>query len=430
MSKRTVFFLSFFPRKTETFIHNELIGLLEKNVDFKVISLLRASSNWVQSASLKEIVTRHFCSLGYLIWLKGLFVGLKKPRMFFSNVIWIARLNHKNIIYRLRAFSALLVAYGVQKFVVQEKMEYIHAHFASYPTEIAMCLSRITGIPYGATWHAFDIWRDGNILVEKIAYAEQIVTCTQYNLKYLQSIIQPTGINKNKLKCIYHGVDFRDLPKSAKIASNFPLLAVGRLIPKKGFCYLLDALALLKQKGIIVKLNLVGFQRPFLDRITSGEGSELKRLKHKIKEHGLQNQVQLLNYLPHPEVLAVMGKSYALIMPSILDKKNNMDGIPNVVLEAMAMQRPVIASRLSGIPEVVRDFKTGLLVDPGNSEQLARAIETLLQDLELAKELGQEGYKFVMQHFNLQKTVMHCLHCFSCSESLQQEDAYDEVSVV
>lgn len=413
MSRRIAFFLSFFPRKTETFIHNELIALKEKGIDFQVFSLAQVSDQWVRNSVLKDIIQKSFVCLGYWVWLRGFVQALREPKKFLQHLAWILTLKHKNKILCLRVMTALLVAYGVKEKIVQTKIQYLHAHFASYPTEIVMCLSRITGIPYGATWHAFDIWRDANILAEKIHYAQQVMTCTQYNFDHLELLNEQTAFESNKLIKAYHGVDFAKLPVPTLLQANYPLLAVGRLIPKKGFCYLVDAIALLKSQGILVTLNIIGFPRPFLDRITSGEGSELNRLKRKIKLHQLEQQVNLIGYLAHAEVLAMMNQSYALVMPSVRDKKNNIDGIPNVILEAMAMQRPIVASRISGIPEVVQEGETGLLVEPENVSSLATAILKLLNDLALSQQMGQRGREYVFSHFELEKNVDKCLSCFS-----------------
>lgn len=410
MEKRIAFFLCFFPRRTETFIHNELIGLAEANCDFQIISLFKTPSDWIREESLRVIVDKKTSSLGIFIWLKGLLKGLKQPRQLVSHLLWLSSLKHKNSLFCLRSFSALLVAYALKDKMIESKIDYLHAHFASYPTEIVMCLSRLTGIPFGATWHAFDIWKDNNALTDKLRLAEQILTCTRYNADYLESL-QTSA--KSVVKLLYHGLNFKQFPPVMPLREKSSLLAVGRLIPKKGFGYLLEALAILKQKNIIIPLNIVGFPRPYVDRITSGEGNELKRLKQKIKAYGLEKEVQIHGFLPQATIFTMLNDSYALVMPSILDKKNNMDGIPNVILEAMAMQRPVIASNLSGIPEVVKEGITGLLVRPADAHSLADAILNLWLNPLLAKQLGYQARQFVLKQFNLEISTKHCLDCHS-----------------
>lgn len=413
MEKNIAFFSSFFPRKTETFINNELIILKNKGLNFKVISIIKSSDKWVRNVGMKNLLKNDHHATGYLVLLRGLIKGLTKPKLFIKHANWVLSLKHKNKLFALRVISALLVAYSLEDYIKTENIKYLHANFASYPTEIAMCLSHITGIPYGGTWHAFDIWRDANILSEKIFYAYQILTCTQYNLEHLVSLTTNQGVVASKVRRIYHGVNFNSLPSIQAVEENLPLLAVGRLIPKKGFCYLIDALGLLKQQGVYVKLNIIGFPRAWLDRVTSGEGSELNRIKSKIRHYKLENQVSLLGYKSHQEVFAVMNQSFALVMPSVRDKKNNIDGIPNVILEAMALQRPVVATAISGIPEVVINGQTGLLVEPENSDQLASAIKELLGNIEYAKSLGQNARRNVLEKFDIDENVNVYFDCLS-----------------
>ncbi|WP_454782258.1 glycosyltransferase family 4 protein [Legionella sp. WA2022007384] len=413
MKNNILFFLDFFPQKTETFIHNELIELRKNNIQFCVVALktIRGTTR----PELKAILEQSYYCTKYSIWLKGFFIGLQHPVTFFKNIAWVWKLKHKNILYRFRVITALLVAYGIKNYVLEKNIDYLHAHFASYPTEVVMCLSRITGIPFGATWHAYDIYRDGNIIPEKILYAEQILTCTQFNLDHIKMLSKEQPQYHNRLKRVYHGVNIENLPPSQLIQEDAPFLAVGRLIPKKGFRYLIDAIGLLKSQGLIIHLNIVGFT-PFLDRILCLEDNETKVLLKKIKFYGLEDQVKLLGYLPHSEVFTLMNKSYALIMPSIQDKKRNMDGIPNVILEAMATGRPIIASQISGIPEVVIPKQTGILVEPKNITELAQAIATLKNDLVLTREMGDKAQDFIMTHFKLEKTMQECLSCFAPQE--------------
>lgn len=412
MQKRTAFFLSFFPRKTETFILNEMIALKEKGLDFQVISLMRVSQQWVKHPILKDILANQYYDMGYGIWLKGLWQALHEPTLLFQQLRWISGLKHKNILFCLRVMSALIIAFGMRGYIRKNNINYLHSHFASYPTEIVMCISRLLNIPYGGTWHAFDIWRDANILAEKITHAEQIMTCTQYNFAHLHSLPGLDKASTLKIKRVYHGVAFDRLPAMKNIEHDYPILAVGRLIPKKGFTYLIDALGILKAQGISIKLNIVGFPRPWFDLITSGEGSELKRIKNKIKQYGLENDVTLLGYVPHQAVFELMNASYAIVMPSVRDKNNNIDGIPNVILEAMAMGRPAIASQLSGIPEVVINGETGLLVPPGNVQSLADAIFRLKQNIALTQKLGMQAKNYVLSHFDLYQNVHECQECF------------------
>lgn len=336
---------------------------------------------------LDDIVRRTvFFTHAWAKVLLGFWTLLKKPSLLKQSFAWARSLPHRTRRHKRRFFCVLLLAASVQE-KVRGKYTYLHAHFAGFQTELAMCLSKLTGIPYGATWHAYGIWRDRNILKEKISSAKIIMTCTDYNAQHLKKL---SPEDAHKIYKVYHGLDFARMPEPfpvSYIRSN-QWLAVGRLIPKKGFEYLIEAIYLLKQRNFPVQLTIVG------------DGDLKSSLKSLISRLDLRSQVTLAGYASGAEVWHFIQAAKGLIAPSVEAADGDIDGIPNVILEAMAQKRPVIGSDISGIPEVIIHEKTGILVPQRNAQKLAEAIERLSTDPKLAADMGERAAELVSSQFN------------------------------
>jgi glycosyltransferase involved in cell wall biosynthesis len=164
-------------------------------------------------------------------------------------------------------------------------------------------------------------------------------------------------------------------------------------VEKKGLTHLVAACARLRDRG-----------RPFRC-VLVGEGPERRPLEAQIQRLGLGDRVALAGHVPHREVVRHLRAATVLAHPSVVDRNGSMDGIPNTILEAFAVETPVVATRLSGIPEVVVPERTGLLVEPGDIEGLADALERLLADPALGRRLGAAGRALVIERFDLTRNV-------------------------
>jgi glycosyltransferase involved in cell wall biosynthesis len=261
-------------------------------------------------------------------------------------------------------------------------------------------VSRLLNRPYSVTAHANDIYVDPILLPEKMAEAKFVATCTQFNETHL------AGLNGNglghKLHCIYHGLDIDQYqPPERKQPSTTPLLlAVGQLKEKKGFAHLLRACRLLKDQGYNFKCHIVG------------DGPDRQVLTRQIEQLGLGGTVTLCGALPHQAVIDKYREADIFVLPCITGQDGDRDGIPNVILEAMAMELPVVSTRHSGIPEVVVDGVNGLLVPPADDTALAQALAKLLDDGNGRLQLGQRGRQTVIESFSVEKNVERLLEQF------------------
>lgn len=247
----------------------------------------------------------------------------------------------------------------------------VHGYFAHTPAEVAARAAALLGVPYGFSTHARDARKvESRVLAERARNAACVVAC---NTDVVEEILQGGGA----VHLLPHGVDLRRFkPQPPTHSKELRLLTVGRLVEKKGFHVLLDAAA---------RLDF-----PFRLRIV-GEGPERERLSKIIDTHELSRSVTLEGPLTHAELPEAYAGSDAVVVPSVQDSSGDRDGLPNVVLEAMACARPVVASDISAVGCAVTEGETGLLVPPGDAGALASALKRLAGAPELRERLGRGG---------------------------------------
>ena len=259
----------------------------------------------------------------------------------------------------------------------------IHGYFAHAPAEVAELVSMQLGIPFGFSVHARDARKVApEILSARARKAACVVACN----RDVAWELQDSGA---QVHLVPHGVDLeRFAPQPFPETRPLQLLAVGRLVEKKGFHILIDAAARLR---VPFQLDIVG------------EGPEEKRLTELIRAHGLGSKIRLCGPKTHDDLPEAYSRAHVLVAPSVVDRAGDRDGLPNVVLEAMACGRPVIASDVAALGSAVVHEQTGLLTAPGNSESLASAIELLANQQSMLGELGMRARVLVEREYDVQR---------------------------
>lgn len=243
---------------------------------------------------------------------------------------------------------------------------HIHAHFAGVPAGIARAAAHRIGIGYSISAHAKDIYlTDQALLRQNLGDARFVVTCTSHNAQHLRKIAPGVPVAK-----LYHGIDCAKLQPGEDAGRIDPplILSVGRLRSKKGLDVLIEACARLQQDGTAFRCEIIGY------------GPEEETLLSLIETLGLQQHVRLIGKLGHDEVLARMRAARIFALPCRIDADGDRDGIPNVILEAMAMGLPVVSTPVSGVPEIIEHGRTGWLVPPEDSEALAERLAALIDE--------------------------------------------------
>ncbi len=302
-----------------------------------------------------------------------------------------------------RARNALYFA----EFFERSGVDHVHVHFANRAAHTALFLKEISGIPFSVTAHGQDFMKDlgsDDLLREICAAAEFVAAETDYSRDLLR---QRCPNSAAKIHRVYNGIDLgrfpapRDeaaRPRHGEQAVIAPyhlqrIVSVGRLVAFKGFDDLIEGCAELARRRIDFVCDIVG------------DGPLREPLQAKIEQLALASRVNLLGSLSQDAVLETLQAADIFALASTTDAQGATDVFPTVILEAMASARPVVSTCLAGIPELVVDGQTGMLVPPGDSTALAQALEQLLCDPELRLRFGHAGRARIEQHFRIEQTV-------------------------
>ncbi|EEX49806.1 glycosyl transferase, family 1 protein [Pasteurella multocida] len=295
--------------------------------------------------------------------------------------------------------QSVLLALEIKKRGIQ----HLHAHFGTQATTVARQAAIFADITYTFTAHAKDIYfqyEESTELGQKMRDASATVTVSDYNLAYLR---EQYGDDAKSAVRIYNGMDLRKFPYQPFTQNNRHILSVGRLVAKKGFSVLLDALAILKQREVSMHCTLVG------------DGGLRGQLLEQIERLNIQDVVDMVGPMPQPEIIKFMKSANMMIAPSVISEDGDRDGLPTVLLESMALGTPVISTQVAGIPELVQDGVTGLCVPPNDPEALADAIERLLDDPELCKTLSLNSRALIESEYDEDKNVAVLQQLFSAA---------------
>lgn len=373
-----------YPKLSETFILEEILGLERLGLALRLYSLAPATDAITHPAVAR--VRAPLTTVPPSIRSKlGEFAGrhtrllVASPLRYLISLAAAVRRGRRGLVDFTRA------GWLVEQLRI-DGVEHLHTHFISTPADVAELASQLSALPYSISAHAKDIYlSDPADLRRKLRSARFTVTCTEFNCKTLLDIAPTAQVHR-----MYHGVDHALFhPRSRAKPHLVPLiLSVGRLREKKGLDTLIDACHLLRKQGQDFVCEIVGY------------GEEQARLQAQIERLGLEDRVHLVGKLAREEVIKRYERAVVYVQPSRIAADGDRDGIPNVLLEAMSMALPVVASDVSGIPELVGHDLNGLLVKPGDPEALAVAITQLLNDPARCTALGCRARETVTKSFD------------------------------
>jgi len=289
----------------------------------------------------------------------------------------------------LRLYQAVYVGLRLQEMGIS----HVHAHFTGMAARTAFWIHRFFPVTFSFTAHANDIFAPRNFeigLDKLVDTARAIVTVSDFARKFLQERFPERA---DRMRRIYNGLNLAEFGR-ADFSSSPPLiLAVGRLIAKKGFADLICACGLIAERGKSFRCEIIG------------EGPLENELRGQIERLNLQNRVALSGAKPQGEVRQRLAAANVFVLPSIIDPEGGMDNLPTVIMEAMATALPVVSTNIGGIPEMVIENETGFLLEPADASALADAIEKVIDDRLLAQRLGHAGYQRAQELFSIEKNV-------------------------
>jgi glycosyltransferase involved in cell wall biosynthesis len=384
---RVAYVLKMYPRFSETFVLNELLELERQGVELHVFSLKRPNDG-ISHAD----VARLHAPVTYLPEsLPGL-VARQLPALRRHTRRYLGVLARALRSRRLSSVKHVLQAGAIAPQLEAGGFTHVHAHFASGTTSVALHASRLTGVTYSFTAHAKDIFLDTVRpvdLARKLRGARFAVTVSDFNVRRLAPLANGTPLVR-----VYNGLDLDRFVRDGVPRARPPLaLAVGRLIEKKGFADLVRACALLAANGTDFRCAIVG------------KGPLEPSLRELIRSLGVERRVELAGPVPRERLLELYPRAAVFAAPCVVAGDGNRDGLPTVLVEAMACGVPVVATPVTGIPELVEDEVTGLLVPEHDAEALAAALARILQDAQLAKRLATAARARIESGFDLTRNV-------------------------
>ena len=385
-----------FPRLSETFILDEVLGLEAAGVPLRLYAIgdpgedvvqpdvgrvkspvvyLKASGGW------RERVADVAATISAHARLSGRF-----PRRYAGIVLYIAR--------RRRHLSTVRNFAQAGRLALQleaDDARHLHAAFAHGPASVAHFVHLLTGLPFSFSAHAKDLYTSApDLLARKVSDARFVLTCSQ---SATDAMLEIAGEDGAKVLFASHGVNTERFttapsrPTPAGSTSTLRVLAVGRLVAKKGYPVLFEALAALEREGRLVECTVIG------------SGTDRAQLEALVGELGISPRVTFLGARTHQQVAASYHDADVFVQASVVLANGDRDGIPNSLLEAMASGLAVVASDVAGIPEVVADG-SGLLVPPGDPVALASALARLADDSALRGRLGARAREHVVASFD------------------------------
>jgi colanic acid/amylovoran biosynthesis glycosyltransferase len=413
MNRSVLYLGGTLPARSETFVYREVFGLRERGWRVASASVHPPQRDLGESRldalADEAIVAYRAGVVGRAIaeWFRhplrasGTLLDGLRLAIFGSDLSFTSR---PKVIWQT------LAALGISEDVRRLDVSRIHAHMAHVPTTIAMMLARHLGLPFSFTGHAVDLFRDRSLLREKLRRAAFCACISEWHRAFYRSVER---LSDDRLPVIRCGVDverFGPRGESRRADERRQIVAVGRLVPKKGFDLLIEAAPELLER-----------HRDLVIRI-AGDGPEREALTAQWRSLGAPKGVELLGTAANEDVRRLLRDADVFVLPCRIDDSGDRDGIPVVLMEAMACGVPVVSGDLPAIRELVIDGETGVLVPLDDPGALAAAIERILNDRAQGARLAARGRERVVEEFALDVNLRRLTLAFGDPEELHDTE--------
>ena len=397
--QRIAYILSMFPALSETFILREILELRRRDVEIQIHSLKPCTDALVhpEARTLVGQGRVHYASPPRAV-LRFLGLALRHPRRVWRVMDDFRRSFTGSGLSLAKSFTSMALAADLIPSLRAQGITHIHAPWATYPSTAAWFCSRLAGFSFSFTARAHDLFLEDHALAVKLREARFTQTITEYNRSLIRRRFPDP--DPKPLHVIHSALDLADFPARRHPVQPALILSIGRMVEMKGFADLIDACALMRDQGIAFQCMIVGrgpLQRELLKRI------ELRELQH---------WVRLEAPMPQADIRRLLAQASCFVLPCVTAADGDQDGIPNVLMEAMAARCPVVSCPTSGVPELVQHGRTGLLAEARNPHSLALQVRRLLHDPELGERLAEAGRLKVEDEFNIRKNAARLADLF------------------
>jgi glycosyltransferase involved in cell wall biosynthesis len=395
-----------YPRFSETFVVSEILAHEEAGMEVEIFSLYPPNDTHFQPsvARVRAPVT-YFPAEG--LRAADFWAGMQQAATCFPD-LW-SRLDITRTAQARDVYQGLLLACEVRR----RHIQHLHAHFATVATSVVRLAAGFLDLPYSFTAHAKDIFCSSvnqDELRRNLGGAAAVVTVSDYNLEHLRRTFGPAAA---RVRRIYNGLDLDQLGALSHQNGSSLIVGVGRLVEKKGFSDLVKACRVLADRGRAFKCVIIG------------TGSLQPTLQAQIEATRLGESVTLAGSRPRDEVLCYMRRAAVCAAPCVVGNDGDRDGLPTVLLEAMAVGTPCVATDVTGIPEAIQDGETGFIVPQRDPVALAAAIERLLDDRELRAQIARRARCWVERHFDVRRNAAELRDLFVSARCAHEETAQE-----
>jgi len=407
MSDLKVAYILFrFPSLTETFIAEEIQKIQGSGVKVRVYSLLPSKEDLVHPVSLSILpLTRNVPGIfNPAVWFAQVHYLWKNPGLYFHLLWTLLRQPAKHFSTYLQRMAIFFKSVWLAKDLQSRQIQLIHTHFAWLSSAASWVVSRLLDVPFTVTTHAFDIYSERNDLLKLITnQAAKVMTISDHNKNAILGL--NPRIPNDKVQVVRCGIDLsffsRSINAQSTIAFPLQITSVGSLIEKKGHKFLIQACANLEKQDMPFQCVIIG------------TGAQHAFLENLIQENNLGKDVVLAGKKSQEWIRNRLSQSHVFILACVRTEDNDQDGIPVAMMEAMAMGVPVISTAISGIPEIIKDEETGIIVKECDPASITQAIMRLSVDSDLRKTLSGNGVRLIQQEYNILKNVRQLRTIFS-----------------
>jgi colanic acid/amylovoran biosynthesis glycosyltransferase len=376
-------------------VGNELRVMSSESIPIKLHALHAPPSTFFASEDIARLgrEARYLYPLRPLPFARSVVSAPLRFRSRFVEALWNALTGpRESMEVRAKSLLHLLVACHFAETIKDEKVSHIHSQWIHSGGTVAMYGAWLLGVPYSFTGHAADLFRERCALEDKIQRAKFIVCISKFHERfYLEN-----GARPEQLILAYCGIDTSHFSPSDEVGTHDPphIVSSGRLVEKKGFIQLIDACGVLRDRGVSFRCTI------------AGSGPQEQELRDRIRSLELQELVTVTGEaLLQERIPEFMGQGDVYCLPCVWASDNDVDGLPQMLMEAMACGLPAVSTRLVGIPDLVEHEETGLLAESGDVVGLADCLQRLLGDPELGRRLARAGRERVVEAFDLSRCL-------------------------
>jgi glycosyltransferase involved in cell wall biosynthesis len=395
-----------FPYFSQTFNMEEIRSLIERGLDVLVFSMKRPAG--YQSVISHSSFRKYQDAIIYCPPPWSLAVARSQGHYLCARPLLTAQVylsvlfgHGRKVGTLLKTLAFMPAAFHCARMMEDREVTHVHAGMSRYAATFALVVSKLIGFPMSFTMHGPKSFMGGAMQAAKIRHAKFVTTISRYNRNLLARFTDERGMEK--VHVIHVGIDVGKFPfREARGDENPPrerrewrVLSVARMDRDKGLDYLIRAVASLKDRIPDISLTLVG------------EGPEKPALEALATSLGIEHLVRFTGPLEHDQVVREYGEADAFVLPSF------WEGIPVVIIEAMAVGVPVVATNITGIPELITDGQSGFLVPTADSEAIARSLAQLAEEPGLAREFALRGREKVEREFSIEVRAENLFSLFT-----------------